>query len=456
MARRPSLPRTFVAALLVGSLLGAALAAPATASPRPIAVCAPCDRGFVSAAQNHDHDVRIERSTATMRVHRNGSATWTVENRLNDSTAFENASLRRSVAQEATAVHDARPLSTSVSGDTVRLRYRTPDAATDAPGGVRRVTYFRDDPGTAVYTGLGADRLTLVAPEGMVVGRALPGADVSDDGREMAVTSFEGDGDGPFVTLVPEDDPLAPLWSLVAVTLPLAPIVARNLALLVALPTLVFVGGLLAVARAVSAAGLDPAAANSDRRALGVVTLGAVALLHPLAPGAFALGGVEPPLLAGAAGAIVLGVALAVPAVRVRLSLARLAGLAALAFAVAAAVAVGLRATTTLHVGGAVVRRLLVTLPLYATTLVGYAAARGDLRRALVAVAAVLALVLAVSFPILSRGGTFYFLAVALAVIGALAAVVAGIPLFLLGHGLPESGTDRATDRGETEATGTA
>jgi len=401
MVPRPSLPRTLVALVLVGALLGVALAAPAAASPRPVQVCSPCERGFKSAARTNDVDVRIEHSTATMRIHRNGSATWTVENRLNDTAAFENASVRQSIAEEAILVHDARLLSTSVSGDTVRIRYRTPDAATEAPRGVLRVEYFRDDPGTQVYTGLGADRLTLVAPERMAVGHALPGADVS--GREMSVTSFDSDGDGPFVTLVPDDDPLAPLWSLAAVALPLAPIVGRNLAFLVALPTFVFAGGLTVVARAASAAGLDPAAANPHRRALGIVALGIVVLAHPLAPGAFALGGVEPPLLAGAAGAIALGGTLAVPGVRARLSLPRLVALVGLAAAVVVAVGVALRALTDLHVSEQVVPRMLVVLPVYAVTLVGYAAAHGDRRRALAATAGAFVLVLVTNFPILSR-----------------------------------------------------
>jgi hypothetical protein len=439
MVPRPSLPRTLVALALVGALLGAALAAPATASPRPVPVCSPCDRGFASAAHTNDVDVRIERSTATMRVHRNGSATWTVENRLNETAAFENASLRQSVAAEAILVHDARLLSTSVDGDTVRMRYRTSDAATEAPGGVLRVTYFRDDPGAMVRSGLGADRLTLVAPEGTTVGHALPGADVSN--REMTVTSFEGGHDGPFVTLVPDGDPFAPLWSLVAVTLPLAPIVGRNLVFLVALPTLVFVGGLGVVARAVSAAGIDPAAANPDRRALGVVVLALLALAHPLAPGTFALGGVEPPLLAGAAGLLTLGGTLAVPAVRARLSVARLAGLVGLAFVVVVAVGFALRALTDLHVSEQVVRRMLVVLPVYAVTLVGYAAAHGRLSAALAVAAAAFALVVATTFPILSQGGTLYFLGVVVAVIGAVGGVLVGIPLFLLGHGLPRMDT---------------
>jgi hypothetical protein len=44
--------------------------------------------------------------------------------------------------------------------------------------------------------------------------------------------------------------------------------------------------------------------------------------------------------------------------------------------------------------------------------------------------------VLGLSFPILSQGGTFYFLGVVVALIGAVAGVVVGTPFFLLGHGL--------------------
>ncbi|MEF8857128.1 MAG: hypothetical protein V5A16_06870 [Haloplanus sp.] len=325
------------------------------------------------------------------------------------------------------------------------MRYRTPNVATDAAGGVLRVHYFRDDPGAMIYTHLGADRLTIVAPEGMVVGRAIPGANVSDDDRRMTITSFGGSGDGPFVTLVPDGDPLAPLWSLVAVALPLVPIVGRNLLLLVAVPTLVFAGGLRTVAWAAAAVGPDPGAAHPDRRALAVVGLGVLALAHPLAPGLFALGGTEPPLVAGAVGAIALGGVLAVPAVRARLTHSRLTGLVGLAFALAVLVGFVLRAMPDAPVGARVVPRMLLVLPIYAATLVGYTAAHGGFRRALVTAAAAFALVLVTTFPVLSQGGTFYFLGVVLAVVGAIAAVVVGIPLFLLGHGLTTDSEDDAT-----------
>ncbi|WP_435067369.1 hypothetical protein [Haloplanus sp. C73] len=425
----PRSARVLVAAALVGTLLGVAV--PATASPRPVPVCSPCDRGFTSAAHGHGMDVEIEHSTATMRVHRNGSATWTVENRLNDTAAAtfaRNDSLRRSVARDAIAVHDGRLRSTSVSGDTVRMRYRTPDVATDAPGGVLRVDYFRDDDGRLVRSGLGADRLTLVAPQGMVVGHALPGADVSS--RRMTVTDFDARGDGPFVTLVPADAALAPLWSLVAIALPLVPIVGRNVLFFLVVPGAVFAGGLAALAWGARAFDAD-ATTTPDRRALAVVAVGLLALAHPLYAGSVVAGS-EPNLLAGGVGAVALGASLSLPAVRDQLSERRLAGLVAVAFALA--VAVGLLLADS---DGASVATLVLPLPVYAATLAGYTAAHTSLRRGLAVAVGALLVVLATTFSIASQGGTLYFLGVILAVLGALAGVVVGIPFFLLGYGLP-------------------
>jgi len=443
MVPRPSLPRILVAALLVGTLVGVAL--PATASPRPVPVCSPCERGFTSAAHAHDVDVEVEHSTATMRVHRNGSATWTVENRLDDSAAATFArddSLRRSVAEEAVAVHDGRLQSTSVSGDRVRIRYRTPDVATEVPGGVLRVDYFRDDPGALVYTDLGADRLTLVAPEGMRVGHALPGADVSE--RRMTVTSFDSRGDGPFVTLVPEGALLAPLWSLVALVLGVGPVLGRNVLLLLGVPGAVFAGGLAALAWGARRLGVG-ATTTPDRRALAVVALGVLTLAHPLYA-AFVVAGSTPPLLAGAVGTIALGGLLALPAVRDRLTPLRLAGVVALAFAAAVVAGVLLRALPlgdlAIRDDANVVKLVLPMLPVYTVTFVGYTAAHTRLRRGLAAAVATLALVLATTFSITSQGGTLYFLGVVLAVLGGLVAVVVGIPFFLLGYGLPGPAAD--------------
>jgi hypothetical protein len=434
--RPPS--RLLLVALLGGVVLAPLVAGSAAASPRPVAICEPCDRGFVRAAHAHGVDVRIERSTATMRVGRNGTATWSVETRLNAPAAAafrENATLRRSVAADAVAVHDGRLLATSVDGDTVRLRYRTPDVAAAAPGGVLRVDYFRDDPGLRLRSGLGADRLTLVAPEGMVVERGLPGVDVS--GREMTVTSFDASGDGSFVTLVPADATLAPLWGLVAVALPIAGAVGRNLLLLILLPTAVFAAGLAALAWAICRVGVG-AAATPDRRALAVVTLGGLALAHPLYAGA-AVAGSTPQLLAAGVGAVALGGTLAVPAVRDRLSLRRLAGVVGGAAVVALAAAALLR---VLPLGGLsrhadVATLVLPALPVYAATLAGYAAAHGSVRRGLAVAAGAFALVLATTFPIASQGGSLYFLGVVLGVLGAVTGVVVGVPFFLLGYGLP-------------------
>ncbi|MFB6107785.1 MAG: hypothetical protein ABEJ82_02945 [Haloplanus sp.] len=425
-------------------LVAGALAPVATASPRPVPACGPCDRSLTGAARAHGVDATVERSTATMRVHENGSATWTVADRLNAAAAERlgrNDSLRRAVATDAVAVHDARLLSARVDGDTLRLRYRTPNVATETPGGVLRVDYFRDDPGARVVSGLGADRLTLVAPEGRVVGTALPGAEAS--GRRMTVTAFRSHGDGPFVTLVPEGSALAPVWSLVAVAVAVAPVVGRNLLLLVALPSLLFAGCLAALSWGVGRA-VDGRTLDAERGGLAVAGLGVVLLAHPLyAGGVSILGSTEPVLLAGAAGLVALGGALAVPAVRRDLSTPRLVGLVALAFGVAVAVGYALRALPvadrTFFAGAWVVGQVLPALPVYAAVVAGDAAARGELRRGLLVAVGAFALATLGTFSIASHGGTLYGLAVALVLAGAVVGTLAGTPLFVLGYALPSS-----------------
>lgn len=441
-------PRNVTLALLVALL---ATAAVASASPRPVPVCGPCDRPFTSAAQHHGVDVRIDHSTAHVRVHGNGSASWTVENRVDSDSAARfrgNATLLDDVAEASLASRDAAAVRAAVDGRRVTIRYRTPDAARHAPGDVLLVTYFRDDPGRRVYTGLGADRLTLVAPEGRVVDRALPGASV--EGREMVVTSYDGHGDGPFVTLVPERAALAPVRSAAAVAAVTGDVVARNLLLLVAVPVSLYLGVVSAfawAARRRHAGGRAP-----DRPAAVVAGLGLLLAAHPLYAGALSLlGSSSPALFAAAVGAVVLGAA-GHPRIRRQLSLARVTALVGVAFGVALCVAAVLQATQAVDAvafrpDARIVRQVLPALPAYATLVVGYAAARDDLRRGLAVAGGVLALALATSFPLFSSGGSLYGLAVVLAVGGAVVAAVVGLPALLLGYALdgpPSAGTPSA------------
>ncbi|MFB6121998.1 MAG: hypothetical protein ABEJ78_00875 [Haloferacaceae archaeon] len=428
-------PRTIALSLLVVLL---ATSAVATASPRPTPVCGPCDRPFVSAARSHGVDVEVERSTAHVRVHENGSASWTVENRVDADAARrfrDDPALLDDVATDSLAAREAEAVRASVDGRTVTMRYRTPDFARDAPGNVLLVTAFRDDDGLRVYTGLGADRLTLVAPEGRVVDRALPGASV--DGREMVATEFDSRGDGPFVTLVPAGTQVAPLLSFVAVAAAVADVVARNLLLLVAVPLSAYLGLVSAVAWGVGRT--DGGERDPERLASLVAGFGLLLAAHPLFAGALSLlGSSSPALFAAGVGVVVLGGA-GHPAVRDRLSPRGVVALVGVAFAVAVGVAALLQATqavpaVALRPGASAVTQVLPALPAYATLVVGYAAARGDLRRGLAVAGATLALALAVQFPLVSSGGSLYGLAVVLAVIGALAAAVVGLPAFLLGY----------------------
>ncbi|MFC6988008.1 hypothetical protein ACFQJD_03435 [Haloplanus sp. GCM10025708] len=427
-------PRKIVLSLFVVLL---ATSAVATASPRPVPVCGPCDRPFVSAARGHGVDLEIRHSTAHVRVHGNGSASWTVENRVDEAAAErfrDDAALVDRVAADSLAAREAEAVRASVDERTVTIRYRTPDFARDAPGNVLLVTYFRDDVGRD-YDGLGADRLTLVAPEGRVVDRALSGASV--EGREMTLTSFDSHGDGPFVTLVPEGGLVTPLTSFVAVAAAVGDVVARNLLLLVAVPLSVYLGVVAAVAWAAGRTGVGER--GPEPLASLVVGIGLLLAAHPLYAGALSLlGSSSPALFAAGVGVAVLGAA-GHPAVRRRLSLAGVTALVGGAFVVAVGVAAALQATQVADAvafppHARIVRHVLPALPVYATLAVGYAAARDDLRRGLAVAGTALALVLAVQFPLFSSGGTLYGLAVVLAVGGAFAAAVVGVPALLLGY----------------------
>lgn len=80
-ARRVALPALLATAVLLAAV------SPVLASPQPDPVCGACGSAFEDAAEEDGLAVNVTNSTATVRVHANGSATWIVTNRLNDSAA---------------------------------------------------------------------------------------------------------------------------------------------------------------------------------------------------------------------------------------------------------------------------------------------------------------------------------------------------------------------------------
>ena len=95
----------------------------------------------------------------------------------------------------------------------VVLRYRGPAFAEPTAGGALRSGEFTAAYGYRNLDGLGADRLTVVAPPGMRVDRPVPGASVARNGTRMTLTAFDR---GALVTFVPRDSALGPVLSLVA------------------------------------------------------------------------------------------------------------------------------------------------------------------------------------------------------------------------------------------------
>ena len=332
MARPRSLALPLALSLLVLSLAG-----PALAMPPPEPVCGPCAEPFVEASASEGVDVRVEASTATVRVHRNGSATWTVRNRVDDDTARALRANDTATAVATRVVDDGSLVDARVDGDRVTIRYRLREFAVQSVGGSYRIEYFREDFAVANYDSLGADRLTLVAPEGLRVGTAPPSATVEGDRMTLTAATYRPGRDSAFVTLVPRDALLAPVLSAFALADVLVGVVLRNLARNVAVPTALFaagIGGVVVVLSRLRDA--LPRRSHTTGVALALAALGTVAALHPfyagVVPGVY---GYSPALLAGGVAALAVGVALTRPTVRSRLDYAGLSVLVAVAFAVA-------------------------------------------------------------------------------------------------------------------------
>lgn len=423
-------------ALTVFIVLG--LAAPAVASPSPVSGCPPCSDGFIRSAANHGLDTEVQHSEATVRVHRNGSATWSVRVVPTNVSVLTrlaaNHSLARSVAADSFGTRygggiDHELHSVAVVDGAVEIRYRTLDVVRAGPFGAQVLTYFRDSPGAYVYTELGADELTVVAPQEMTVARGF--GNVSGD--RMTATELPGVRDGPFVVFTPEGSATPGLLGTLAVVDALLGVVARNLVLFVALPGGVLVGGFAGIRR------FFDATTNVNPTRLGsiIATGGAILLVGTVV----SQGDARPvllgnPFLGSVGGAVLLalGAGVAASGVRRHLSGPRLAG---------AGIAVGIVAVlVTDRLTGT--SAFLQSIPLAIGVLpivvaLGWLDAdvtdgdRSFGNRLFVGLSVVIVGMLVVAAPLWALSGGLFLLGSILLTLAAVGVVVVSVPLYLLG-----------------------
>lgn len=422
----------------VALLLILGMAAPVIASPAPVTGCPPCSTGFTRGAATHGLDTEVQHGEATVQVHENGSATWTVQVVPTNETVLThlatNRSLARAVATDSFGTrygpgitHEL--ISTEVTDGAFVMRYRTLDIVQKGPLGTRVLTYFRDSPGAYVYTDLGADELTVVAPREMTIARGF--GDVAGD--RMTATELPDVQDGPFVVFTPVGHPAPGLLGTLAVVAALWGVIARNLVYFVVLPGGVLIGGFAGIRRFLDAT------TNWDPTHLGsfVAASGTVLLIGTILWESEVLPGMTGNLLVGGGGGAVLlalGVSVAVSGVRRHLAGWRIVG-AGIALGIGAAIITGrLIGTSGFH------RSLSLAAALLPVAVglgwVDAQATAGDSPRSnrhFIGLAVGIVGVLVMSAPLRALGGTLFFLGSILLTVAAVGIVIVAIPLYLLG-----------------------
>ncbi|MFC4358550.1 hypothetical protein ACFO0N_11420 [Halobium salinum] len=459
---RSPVRHTLLVALLGTLLVGSVT--PSVAAPPPAPVCGACGEPFESAADHRGVDLTVERSVATVAVHEDGSATWTVENRVGVDAADRlraNATLLDSVATDA--VRNEQSVDASVAADrpVVTLTWTHEEFARRTLGGALLTTEFHPGWAYANYDGLGADRLTVVAPESMHVDTTLDGGTIEDgEAAEDAGAAEDGeateDGDSDrepdqrtvlteyddesagFVVFAPDAALPSPVPTAIAVAHVAGPLVLRNALVFVGVPVAVFGAVTAAVALGLRRVGLSTGTDSSpvDRGGHLVAAAGGLLVVYSVATGSVpVVVGVDPPALGAGVGLVAFGGVLSSAAGRSRASYWSLLAGALVATGLGASVA-----AAAAYAGGSLTRWSLGSFPwlLPAFTLVptGYALARGRIRLALATAAAGFAVPMVATAPLTTPVRGFSLLYVGVGVVAAVGFGLLGVPLLVAGASL--------------------
>ncbi|WP_147299512.1 hypothetical protein [Haloferax sp. Atlit-6N] len=179
-----------IALLFIGSALLAGVG-PTVASPQPDPVCGACGSSFEDVAEEYGLEANVTHSTAAIQVHPNGSATWVVTNRVNESAATQLTQdpallnrVARSAATDGWGVPhvyeegDVTFQSASIDNQTVRIQFQDPDAGT-RHAGILVVDYLHSE-GVRGGWIFNVDRFSIAGPPGSVVVND-PSATIEDE-----------------------------------------------------------------------------------------------------------------------------------------------------------------------------------------------------------------------------------------------------------------------------------
>jgi len=430
-----------LAALAAVALATAAV--PASSPPEPL--CSVCDSTFERTADEHGLNATVAQSTVGVAVREDGTARWTVRNRLANESAVERLRSEPGLLDEVVAgalEYDSpdsdrvTDVSSRVDGDAAVVSFEHESFADRTRGDALVVDYLHTG-GTRESYVLEADRFEVVGPEGSVVVND-PASGRIGDGRVTWVSGDEKyDGDiyvsDTYVAFAPGDGPLTTAAVRVAFAERALPVVLDNVAML-APAGLAVLGGLVGVRQLRRRWWIPQQRATLAGGA--VLTVGALGVAHPVYAGTVPLINDAIPALsaAGAVYAITGGVSLWVGrtknAVPWWMLLAPAAGVFALSGALVALP--GLPSLTWAASGG-----IWLAVPLAVVFPLGYAVGRGDRRAerralAVTAGAGLAVTVRSVSFTSEPFAGLLGILAFVIAALGLLAA----LPLYLIGDSL--------------------